>query len=220
MTFDRAIDCPLCSSAAKQYHQDRRRTYYQCQTCRLVFVLPEAFLSVAEEKAVYDLHQNGPDDVGYRKFLSRMSMPLHKRLSTGDCGLDFGSGPGPTLSVLFEELGYPMAIYDPFYAPDRSVLADEYDFVTATEVVEHLRRPHASLERMWRCVKPGGYLGLMSKLVIDRAAFANWHYKNDATHICFFSRETFGWLAREWGTAPLFVGKEVTLFRKPKSPGR
>jgi len=215
MTFGRTIACPLCRSAAKAYHQGRRRAYYQCQHCRLVFVLPDAFLSVAEEKAVYDLHQNGPDDAGYRRFLSRMSRPLHRRLSTGSRGLDFGSGPGPTLSVLFEELGYPMAIYDPFYAPDRSVLAEEYDFVTATEVVEHLRSPRATLNQMWRCVKPSGYLGLMTKLVIDRAAFANWHYKNDDTHICFFSRDTFTWLAGEWGTAPLFVGKDVTLFQKP-----
>lgn len=220
MTFGRTIHCSLCSSAAKQYHQGRRRTYYQCQQCRLVFVLPDAFLSLADEKAVYDLHQNDPDDAGYRTFLSRMSRPLHKRLSSGSRGLDFGSGPGPTLSVLLEELGYLMTIYDPFYAPDRSVLADEYDFVTATEVVEHLRSPRTSLERMWGCVKPGGYLGLMSKLVIDRAAFANWHYKNDDTHICFFSRETFGWLASGWGTAPLFVGKDVTLFQKPKLSGR
>ena len=216
MTIGRTIDCPLCSFAAKQYHQGRRRTYYQCQQCRLVFVLPDAFLSVAEEKAVYDLHQNGPDDAGYRRFLSRMSRPLHKRLSSGSSGLDFGSGPGPTLSVLFEELGHSMALYDPFYSPDRSVLADEYDFVTATEVVEHLSRPKQTLDQMWRCVKPGGYLGLMSKLVIDRAAFARWHYKNDATHICFFSRETFDWLASGWGTAPLFVGKDVTLFQKPQ----
>lgn len=214
MTFGRTIECPLCSSGAKPYHQDRRRAYYQCQNCRLVFVLPDAFLSVADEKAVYDLHQNAPDDAGYRQFLSRMSLPMRGRLSSGSRGLDFGSGPGPTLSVLFEEIGHSMAIYDPFYAPDELVLAIEYDFVTATEVVEHLRNPKVSLNRMWGCVKPGGYLGLMSKLVIDRAAFTDWHYKNDDTHICFFSRETFTWLASEWGTAPLFVGKDVTLFQK------
>lgn len=214
MTIGRTIQCPLCSSATKQYHQDRRRVYYQCQCCRLVFVLPEAFLSLAEEKAVYDLHQNAPDDAGYRKFLSRISRPLHKRLRPASRGLDFGSGPGPTLSVMFEQLGHSMAIYDPFYAPDGSALAKEYDFVTATEVVEHLRRPQVSLNRMWRRVKPGGYLGIMTKLVIDRAAFANWHYKNDDTHICFFSRETFAWLAHVWGTAPLFVSKDAILFRK------
>ena len=136
------------------------------------------------------------------------------RLSMGSRGLDFGCGPGPTLSVMFEELGYPMAIYDPIYATDESVLEIEYDFVTATEVVEHLQRPKQSLNRMWRCVKPGGYLGIMSKIVIGQEAFANWHYKNDDTHICFYSTETFGWLARQWQTEPVFVGKDVIILPK------
>jgi SAM-dependent methyltransferase len=209
--------CPLCDSSADQYHQDKRRAYFQCANCRLVFVSPDAFLTAEEEKSIYDLHQNSPGDEGYRTFLSRMCRPITERLPTGSRGLDFGCGPGPTLSVMFEEFGYPMALYDSFYAPDKSALAKEYDFVTATEVVEHLRNPAQSLDRMWRCVKPGGYLGIMTKLVIDRDAFANWHYKNDDTHICFYSRETFGWLAREWRTEPVFVGKDVTIFRKDSS---
>ncbi len=208
--------CPLCGSTAAAYHQDKRRAYFQCPDCRLVFVPPAAHLSPADEKSVYDLHQNTPQDPGYRRFLSRMFLPMFERLPVGSRGLDFGSGPGPTLSVMFAERGYPMTIYDPLYAPDASVLEEEYDFVTATEVVEHFRNPAQSLSQMWGCVKPGGYLGMMTKLVIDQAAFANWHYKNDDTHICFFSRKTFGWLAWQWQTEPVFVGKDVTIFQKSR----
>jgi hypothetical protein len=111
---------------------------------------------------------------------------------------------------MFEERGYPMAIYDPFYAADESVLESDYDFVTATEVIEHVQRPQQSLKRMWRCVKAGGYLGIMTQLVIDQDAFAKWHYKNDETHICFYSQATFGWLARQWETEPVFVGQWET----------
>lgn len=136
------------------------------------------------------------------------------RVPAGSHGLDYGCGPGPTLSVMFEEQGYPMALYDPIYAADESVLEVEYDFVTATEVVEHLQDPRQSLEKMWRCVTSGGYLGIMTKLVIDREAFAHWHYKNDDTHICFFSRETFDWLAGEWQTDPVFVGNDVVMMQK------
>lgn len=213
----KTILCPLCSSSAKNYHKDRNRAYFQCLNCRLVFVQPGAFLSIQEEKSRYELHQNSPDDIGYRKFLSRMCVPIIDRLTAGSRGLDFGCGPGPTLSIMFKELGYPMAIYDPLYAADESVLDIEYDFVTATEVVEHLQSPKQSLNRMWRCVKPGGYLGIMSKLVIDQEAFSNWHYKNDDTHICFYLKETFEWLARLWKTEPVFVGKDVMLFRKSAS---
>lgn len=138
------------------------------------------------------------------------------RLSKNNRGLDFGCGPGPTLSVMFEAFGCSMAIYDPFFATDKSVLEIEYDFVTATEVVEHLQRPKQSLNRMWGCVKPGGYLGIMSQLVTGQKAFANWHYKDDDTHICFYSRETFVWLARQWHTELVFVEKDVIIFQKLK----
>ena len=208
------ICCPLCRSSAKAYHQDRSRTYFRCSNCRLVFVGPEAFLSAEEEKSVYDLHQNSPDDAGYRRFLSRMLAPMISRLTMGSYGLDFGCGPGPTLSVMFEELGHTMAIYDPFYAADASVLEAEYDFVTATEVVEHLQRPEQCLNRMWQCIRPGGYLGIMTKQVVNEKMFANWHYKNDPTHICFYSKETFVWLAGHWQTEPVFEGGDVIMFQK------
>jgi 2-polyprenyl-3-methyl-5-hydroxy-6-metoxy-1,4-benzoquinol methylase len=207
--------CPLCTGAVQPYHVDRRRHYQQCGTCRLVFVASDAHLSRADEQAIYDRHDNSPADEGYRRFLSRLYDPIATRLSAGSRGLDFGCGPGPTLSVMFAEGGYDMAIYDPLYAPDETVLATQYDFVTATEVVEHFRNPAAALATLWGCVKPGGYLGIMTKLVRDKVAFATWHYTHDATHICFFSTDTFAWLGTRWQSQPCFLGEDVIIFKKP-----
>lgn len=215
MTSATGASCPLCKGSAFDYHRGRRRNYLACSRCGLVFVPAEFFVSADQEKARYELHQNSPDDAGYRKFLSRICDPLIQRLPVGCRGLDFGCGPGPTLAVLFQELGYPVALYDPFFATDESVLEEQYDFVTATEVVEHLREPARSLEEMWRCVKPGGYLGLMTKLITEQTQFGSWHYKNDFTHICFYSRGTFEWLASRWGTTPVIEGGDVILFHKP-----
>lgn len=204
--------CPLCGGAQSEaYHADRFREYFLCRECSLVFVPEAIHLSEEREKAEYDLHQNDPLDQGYRRFLSRLCDPLKGRLTAGACGLDFGCGPGPTLSVMFEEAGYAMATYDKFYATDAAVLQGRYDFVTATEVVEHLRRPRFELERLRGLLKDGGLLGIMTKLVADRTAFASWHYKNDLSHICFFSRTTFEWLARQWGARVEFIGKDVIL---------
>ena len=180
----------------------------------MVFVPPEQFLSAERERAVYDRHENSPNDEGYRQFLSRMFEPLAERLATGSRGLDFGSGPGPTLSIMFEEAGHTMAIYDPFYAPDPAPLDKQYDFITATEVVEHLHHPRRELDRLWSCLEPGGLLGIMTKRVIDRDAFSRWHYKNDPTHACFFSTETFEWLAGYWQAELTIVGDDVVLFGK------
>ncbi len=54
----------------------------------------------------------------------------------------------------------------------------------------------------------------MTKLVRDRAAFATWHYKNDPTHVCFFSARTWRWWARHQGARVEFVGDDVILLAK------
>ncbi|MGS2722294.1 class I SAM-dependent methyltransferase [Porticoccus sp. GXU_MW_L64] len=208
--------CPLCSAADCQpYHQDKFHHYLCCNRCQLVFVPPNQHLSPEQEKAEYDLHQNDIDDPGYRRFLSRLFTPLSERLPTGGEGLDFGCGPGPALAAMFREVGHSISLYDCFYYPDSRVLDKQYDFIVATEVVEHLSQPGLELQRLWGLLKPGGWLGVMTKLVIDRDAFRQWHYKNDKTHICFFSRETFQWLAGQWGASVEFVGADVILLQKP-----
>ncbi len=207
--------CPLCRmSAGEAFWQDRRRGYLRCPVCALVYVPPRHFVTAAAEKAEYDLHENSPRDTGYRRFLSRLFGPMRARLSPGARGLDFGCGPGPTLSVLFEEAGHDVALYDPFYAPDASVFDRRYDFITASEVVEHLHRPRQELDRLWSCLRRGGTLGVLTQLVINRKRFSRWRYKDDATHVCFWSRTTFEWLAAQWQANLNFVGSDVILLEK------
>ncbi|MDM3871173.1 class I SAM-dependent methyltransferase [Porticoccus sp. W117] len=208
--------CPLCHSPDIQsYSRDKSRHYLNCQQCQLVFVPTEQHLSAEQEKAVYDLHQNEIHDAGYRRFLSRLYTPLIERLPAGAQGLDFGCGPGPALAEMFREVCYPVNLYDCFYHPNRNALEKQYDFIVATEVVEHLSQPGLELQRLWQLLKPNGWLGLMTKLVIDLEAFNSWHYKNDLTHICFFSRATFVWLAGQWGATVEFAGSDVILLHKP-----
>ncbi|MDH5562540.1 MAG: class I SAM-dependent methyltransferase [Nitrospirota bacterium] len=208
-------NCPLCRGEANDtFHQDQRRDYCVCHHCQLVFVPAAQYISEADEKSAYDHHQNSPTDPGYRRFLSRIFLPLQDRLAPESQGLDFGSGPGPTLSIMFEEIGHTVTIYDYFYAKNPLALQQSYDFITATEVVEHLHDPATILEQLWGLLKPDGYLGLMTKPAGDREAFAKWHYKNDLTHVCFFSRATFEWLADHWQADLEFFGNDVMLFHK------
>ncbi|MEN8199541.1 MAG: methyltransferase domain-containing protein, partial [Thermodesulfobacteriota bacterium] len=139
--------CPLCGEEIGNhpFHRDRNRDYYRCTCCGLTHVPPRYHLSPSEERQEYEKHQNSSDDEGYRRFLSRLFVPLNNRLRPTSKGLDFGSGPGPTLSVMFEEAGHRMQLFDPFFADNRELLAREYDFVTASEVVEHFRDPAADL---------------------------------------------------------------------------
>ncbi len=211
-----SISCPLCHCEELfDFAKDKRRDYVRCRRCFLVFVAPQYFLTPTQEKATYDLHQNSLEDEGYRQFLSRFTQPLlaalpDKKLS----GLDFGCGPGPLLAKMLEEAGYAMTLYDPFYAHDPKALQTCYDFVTCTEAIEHFNTPHKEWRLLVALLKPQGILAIMTKLVIDAEAFSYWHYKNDPTHVSFFSRETFEYLAQRDDLEVDFPEKDVILLRK------
>lgn len=213
--MDHCLACPLCAgSDCQHYHRDRRRDYFQCANCDLVFVPPQQRLGAEAEKAIYDTHENDPGDSGYRRFLSRLFEPLNARLRPGSSGLDFGCGPGPALAMMLREAGHEVRLYDLYYAPDTSALQRQYDFICATEVVEHLYCPGEELARLLDLLRPGGYLGLMTKRVLDAEAFSRWHYKNDQTHVCFFSDRTFEYLARRFDCTLEFVAADAVILQR------
>ncbi|GLP95417.1 class I SAM-dependent methyltransferase [Paraferrimonas sedimenticola] len=212
--------CPLCQHPhTAAYHRDKKRHYHQCQQCQLVFADPSSLLPPTAEKQIYQQHENSPEDSGYRKFLSRLALPLIERLPLQQQGLDFGCGPGPTLSLMLEESNHTMANYDPYFAPDRSVLRHQYDFITCTEAIEHFYRPGREWQLLCSLVKDNGWLAFMTKMVKSPQAFANWHYKNDPTHVSFFSRETFEFLAKRDGFTLEFIGQDVILLQKSANFG-
>ena len=209
--------CGLCGSDELQpYHQDKRRRYLQCTQCALVIVDERDRLSSEDEKAIYDTHENSLHDEGYRRFLSRAFEPTVERVPSHSKGLDFGCGPGPLLAEMFKEVGFEMACFDLFYANEPEVLTKTYDFVTCTEVIEHLSQPGEVLAKLLSLLDAGGPLVLMTKLIIDQNRFAQWHYKNDLTHIVFFSRETFNYVAAHFDCQVEFIGNDVIVLTKSK----
>ena len=207
--------CPLCvSNDFESFCRDNRREYIKCNNCSLVYVPSEYWLTHEQEKAEYDLHQNDVFDPGYRKFLSRLTKPLQQQIPNGSQGLDFGCGPGPALSKIMEESGYLMDLYDPFYCNDKSVFQKKYNFITATEVIEHINYPYKVIPLIIDMLLSDGWLGIMTKMVIGKDEFSKWHYKNDMTHICFYSRETFEYIANKFSLKLYFFGNDVVLLNK------
>ncbi|HEX6640119.1 MAG TPA: class I SAM-dependent methyltransferase, partial [Thermoanaerobaculia bacterium] len=186
-----------------------------CDTCGLTFVEPAQRPSTEAERARYATHRNDPDDAGYRAFLWRAAGPLLERLAPGAEGLDYGSGPGPTLSRMMREAGHPTADYDPFFAPDAAALARTYDFVTCTETAEHFFDPAAELDRIDGLLRPGGWLALMTTMRDDTLDFADWWYARDPTHVCFYRPRTMEWIAHRHGWQLERPHPNVALFRKP-----
>ncbi len=257
-------NCPLCANGAtKPFYRDRKRDFFHCPQCDLVFVPPEFHLAPEAEKARYDFHQQSLADSGYRTFLNRLFKPLETKLKQypprlslrsshpshggdflnspppegcpkggvgldvapfqslsalmpGACGLDFGCGQEPTLSVLFEEAGYACANYDLHFANDPAILEKQYDFLTCSETMEHFCRPREEFERFLKLVKPGGWIGIMTQLRDEAPPFSTWFYKDDATHICFFSRKSFQWLEKTCGLNTEFHPDSVVFFQRPE----
>lgn len=207
--------CPVCLQGRPEpFRQVGKQVYLRCPTCQATLMAPQSRLSAEEEKAIYELHENDPEDAGYRRFLSRLTDPLSARLPIGAEGLDFGCGPGPALAGMLEEAGFATALYDPFFHPDRASLARTYDFITCTEVVEHLHEPAEVFSLLDRLLRPGGWLGIMTCFQTDDDRFDNWHYRRDPTHVVFYRRETFEWLARRYGWELDVPVKNVALLRK------
>lgn len=207
--------CPLCHSTdLLAYHQDKRRSYQQCQRCQLVSVPAEFYLSREQEKAEYDKHENYPQDLGYQGFLDRTLAPLLARFDSCALGLDFGCGAGKALSLMAKARGYCVENYDLYYVNDPELLTCQYDFITLTEVIEHVSDADTLLTLLSKLLKPKGILAVMTKRVLDPTAFSRWHYKNDSTHINFYSEASFQWLAAHYGWRLEVIDKDVVFLHQ------
>ncbi|HTL10973.1 MAG TPA: class I SAM-dependent methyltransferase, partial [Bdellovibrionota bacterium] len=164
--------CPLCEETARvELHASRERgggmaarRFLLCGRCDLVYVHPDDFITSEAERAHYGTHENSPDDPKYAEFLNRALIPLAERLAPGSKGLDFGSGPGPAVATLLGARGHTVVNYDPFFAPDAQALWGKYDFITATEVIEHFRRPRDEFVLLDQLLKPRGFLAAMTEV--------------------------------------------------------
>lgn len=212
-------DCLLCGAAAVgDFTVAHGRRYGACGVCGLIQLAAEQRPDPAAERAHYLTHQNDPADRGYRAFLDRLVKPLVAHLPAGAAGLDYGSGPGPTLSAMLLEQGFRVRLYDPYFAPDAGVLDHRYDFVTCTETVEHFFHPASEFERLDHMLRPGGWLGIMTEIYRDHQPFAQWRYARDPTHTCFYRPESMAWIAERFGYRMVEPHATVRLFEK--SAGR
>lgn len=209
-------NCPLCLTNTPQlFAEVRGCPYFQCDHCRLILLDPQLRPAPEAEQARYDTHDNDPADDRYRAFLDRVATPLAARLEPAAEGLDYGAGPGPTLSIMLEERGFIMTDYDPYYAPQAAALERHYDFITCTETAEHFFNPGKEFHRLDRLLKPGGWLGLMTLRRDPAKEFASWHYLRDPTHVCFYDDETLEWIADHFGWQLEIISISVALFNKP-----
>ena len=207
--------CPLCGAPGpfETVVDIRKRRDRVCGQCQLIFA-EAAFLPAPEaEKQRYARHRNGLDDAGYVAFMKQALAPALPFLRPEMRGLDYGCGHTPVLHLLLAEAGLRCENYDPFFFP--APPAGPFDFLFATEVVEHFHHPAADWARMADLLKPGGLLVAMTAPWEEVESFRTWGYASDGTHVCFYHRRTLEWICAAFGFEELDRSNpRVALLRK------
>ncbi len=214
------MKCGLCLQEAPFFQEVSDKSYFECACCGLVFLDPSRRLASGDELAQYTLHQNSPEDKNYRKFLMPALEAVQKNLPRGGRGLDFGCGPGPTLSVMLEEVGYKMKNFDKYFYPEREVLTEQYDFITCTEVIEHIADLKSFLEELLALLRPQGLLVVMTKILQVDTDFKSWHYRIDPTHISFLRPQTVKLLGERFNLTLLDLTGQLIVLQKSEKAGQ
>ncbi len=174
---------------------------------------PNFFPDEESEKKRYLEHNNDIYDLGYQNFVSPVVSKVKSLHGPNDSGLDFGSGPGPVISHLLAESGYSIQKYDPYFFPNPSIWNQVFDYIVACEVVEHFYDPHKEFARLRTLLHPDrGNFIVYTDPIYESLNFPAWYYKNDPTHVFFYSNETMDWIRNEFGFSKLTIQGRLFVF--------
>ena len=224
------MNCVFCCSPKIIRFEIRNKVYGYCSSCGGYFLDNRFFLSPKEQKERYLLHDNSLENQGYRQFLKKFldfSLPFIKEK---DVILDYGSGPNPALTLLLEEYKRETLIsstvschfWDPFFAPDNELV--KANVILCLEVAEHFENPLQDFKKLADFCLPDGFIVIGTQCVssdLTHEKFKNWWYKEDATHVSFYSKKALQKCAESVGLELLkqenesyFVLRKTTDFSK------
>jgi SAM-dependent methyltransferase len=194
---------------------DTHADYHECERCRSLTVLRPTWMERA-----YALRLTPDPDQGallrtlfiHRALRRLRSWPTRLVRRHGRV-LDFGCGYGLLLRLLADDRHqvwgvdeYPRAIF----CEDRVTRAlpeqGQFDLVIASEVVEHLLDPMATVAALKKKVDEAGLLIITTELYVSGKHGADWHYLVPAhgQHVTFYSGDGLRGLMRRNGLQ--FVG--------------
>lgn len=206
--------CSLCKCTTRVFGIFQEREYVCCTNCKAVLLSPDFYLTPQEEKFRYSLHNNDIEDPGYKEFVRPIVEKVKAEIPAGSTGLDFGCGTGPVIASELQKTGYKIELYDPYFQPDKRILKKQYDFIICCEVMEHFHDPLKEFSLLCSLLKPGAMLFCKTSLWNEAIDFDDWHYKNDKTHVFFYSRETLHWIKENIGCSRLEIDDKCMVFTK------
>lgn len=199
-------NCPICGAdttpitgaSAELKIVEGTMRYFRCGSCEAVHVPQEFHLTPEEERERYALHDNSGSNEGYRKYLKSVADSVRELLPDMDelSIIDYGAGEEAVLTEILTEEGVDCRAYDPNYE-HLAKLDGTCDLLIACECVEHFRDPMREFRRMDELLNSGGFCYIRTEMLESTPYFSGWWYKNDLTHIVFYSRKTMSYIGEQ-----------------------
>lgn len=205
-------NCPLCKGEAEIFCEKPKHLFYKCNECEGIFRPTNTYLTLEEEKAHYELHNNDVNDVRYQNFVSPIVNAVLQDFTLNNKGLDFGSGTGPVIAKMLTDKGYQVQNYDLFFANEPSLLQEKYDYVSCCEVMEHFHKPYKEFELLKSLLLPKGKLYCKTAIYHNQTPFENWYYKDDFTHVFIYQPKTLEWIKNEFYFSNLIIKEKLIVF--------
>jgi len=208
------MNCILCKGTTKKFWKSKNREFVECTNCGGIQLLSQFYISKKAEEARYLTHNNDVDDPKYQDFVKPITSRILKDFSTEHNGLDYGCGTGPVISIQLEKEGYKTVLYDPYFHRQTSVLTNKYNFIICCEVMEHFYKPQQEFRTLASLLKSGGKLYCKTSLYSEKIDFDNWYYKNDVTHVFFYTEKSLIWIKDNLDFSALEIHPNAIIFGK------
>ena len=206
------MKCSLCNSKTSSFFKTITKEYFKCNNCDAICMNPLNYFTEIQEIKRYTEHNNDINDIRYQNFVNPIVKSVLADFDTTNNGLDFGCGTGPVITKLLRDKNYTITTYDPFFENNLESLKTTYNFIVCCEVIEHFHQPLKEFKLLKSLLKPSGKLYCMTDVFNQSINFENWYYKNDETHVIFYTKNTFDWIKNELGFSKVSVLNRLIIF--------
>ncbi|MFQ5432369.1 MAG: class I SAM-dependent methyltransferase [Nitrospinota bacterium] len=201
------------------FYRDSRR-FYKCPSCGLIFTNETAGNAASEKH--YMSQWKSTDADFWKQQVDGLLSVIHKYKMPVGRLLDFGSGAGE-ITKEFQARGIEATPLDPMingYLKDQNY-PQKFEVVVGVEVIEHLPDMWDELKEIKRNLSADGIM-LFTTILTDgfidsaneREQFRGWWYKDDPTHVSFFSRKSVFRLAEHMGYTADIYGTQLFVLKR------
>jgi 2-polyprenyl-3-methyl-5-hydroxy-6-metoxy-1,4-benzoquinol methylase len=241
------MTCRLCESTEnKLLFLVKGYNIVKCANCGFVQVLdqPEQEqLDHLYEDSYFKSNKYRDTNTLNKELLRRLNLMRQYIPSTGACVLEAGCGTGEFIS--FAKNNYDMYGFDiseaaikiaqernPQLSMQLWAQKDEeynlpaafYDAICAWDVIEHLRNPVPTFQKLMKSLKPDGYLFISTPNIdafVARKLGAYWAFMTPPEHLGFFNKKTMSFFAenhlhatlKDWHTRGKTVNVGFLLYK-------